>query len=294
MIVAREGDRHRGAREPYPPEEHPDEQELIEEIVEESGDRSRGGASSSSALGAAGGALGLAALTPALSFGPLLAREALLRDAVAQGPPARRRAEPAAARRRHRGEVVLHRVPRGRRQGGARLRRSSSCGCRRTRCGCRRARGLRRRRHRRVLEDLHARRLRDLDVPRAALPAGRAAPGARLPVPLLDVRSRRRRQRARSARRAGRCRCCRCGRRAGLPAREGQLQRRRRPVVVGRPQPEADARDPPRSSASSTSAAAPRRSCARRCATSSPTTGRSCSARSRSTRSSCSSRRAST
>ena len=37
-----------------------------------------------------------------------------------------------------------------------------------------------------------------------------------------------------------------------------------------------------------------RRSCARRCAISSPTTGRSCSARSRSTRSSCSSRRAST
>ena len=44
----------------------------------------------------------------------------------------------------------------------------------------------------------------------------------------------------------------------------------------------------------STSARAPRRSCARRCATCFPTTGRSCSARSRSTRSWCSSARGST
>ena len=43
---------------------------------------------------------------------------------------------------------------------------------------------------RRVLEDLHARGLRDRAVPQADVRAGRAAAGADLPVPLLDVRSR--------------------------------------------------------------------------------------------------------
>ena len=56
--------------EPYPPEEHPGEQELIVQVVEESGDRiSRRGLFKLGLLGA-GGTLGLAALTPALSFGP--------------------------------------------------------------------------------------------------------------------------------------------------------------------------------------------------------------------------------
>jgi ubiquinol-cytochrome c reductase iron-sulfur subunit len=56
--------------EPYPPEEHPGEQELIVQVLEESGDRiSRRGLFKLGLLGA-GGTLGLAALTPALSFGP--------------------------------------------------------------------------------------------------------------------------------------------------------------------------------------------------------------------------------
>jgi ubiquinol-cytochrome c reductase iron-sulfur subunit len=57
--------------EPYPPEEHPGEQELIVKVVEEAGDRLTRRSLFKLGLGAAGGTLGLAALTPALSFGPL-------------------------------------------------------------------------------------------------------------------------------------------------------------------------------------------------------------------------------
>ena len=57
--------------EPYPPEEHPGEQELIVQLVEESGDRITRRRLFKLGLGAAGGTLGLAALAPALSFGPL-------------------------------------------------------------------------------------------------------------------------------------------------------------------------------------------------------------------------------
>ena len=53
---------------------------------------------------------------------------------------------------------------------------------------CRPERAAWRRRDRRLLEDLHPRRLRDLALPRAALRADRAEAGARLPVPLLDLR----------------------------------------------------------------------------------------------------------
>jgi ubiquinol-cytochrome c reductase iron-sulfur subunit len=56
---------------PYPPEEHPGEQELIAQMVEESGDRLTRRRLFKLGLGAAGGTLGLAALVPALSFGPL-------------------------------------------------------------------------------------------------------------------------------------------------------------------------------------------------------------------------------
>jgi len=57
--------------EPYPPEEHPHEQELIAKLFEESGDRITRKRFFKLGLGAAGGTLGLAAITPALSFGPL-------------------------------------------------------------------------------------------------------------------------------------------------------------------------------------------------------------------------------
>jgi ubiquinol-cytochrome c reductase iron-sulfur subunit len=57
--------------EEYPPPEHPHEQALIGEVMEESGSRfTRRGLFKLSLLGA-GGTLGLAALAPALSFGPL-------------------------------------------------------------------------------------------------------------------------------------------------------------------------------------------------------------------------------
>jgi ubiquinol-cytochrome c reductase iron-sulfur subunit len=57
--------------EPYTPVEHPHEQELIAQLVEESGDRLTRRRLFKLALGGAGGALGLALITPALSFGPL-------------------------------------------------------------------------------------------------------------------------------------------------------------------------------------------------------------------------------
>ena len=65
--------------------------------------------------------------------------------------------------------------------------------------------------HPRLLEDLHPRRLRDLAVPRAAVRADRAAPRARLPVPLLDVRPGRRRQRALRTGRPPAAAASRCG-----------------------------------------------------------------------------------
>ena len=57
--------------EPYPPEEHPGEQELVVQLVEEAGDRLSRRRLFKLGLMGAGGTLGLAAVTPALSFGPL-------------------------------------------------------------------------------------------------------------------------------------------------------------------------------------------------------------------------------
>ena len=56
--------------EPYTPEEHPHEQELISELVEEGGQRLTRKRLFKLGIGAAGGTLGLAVLAPALSFGP--------------------------------------------------------------------------------------------------------------------------------------------------------------------------------------------------------------------------------
>jgi ubiquinol-cytochrome c reductase iron-sulfur subunit len=57
--------------EPYPPLEHPGEQQVLAEVLEESGSRfTRGGLFKLGLVGA-GGALGLALLAPAVSFGPL-------------------------------------------------------------------------------------------------------------------------------------------------------------------------------------------------------------------------------
>jgi ubiquinol-cytochrome c reductase iron-sulfur subunit len=57
--------------EDYPPEEHPEEQELLVQVVHESGSRLTRKRLFGLALGGAGGALGLAFLTPAVSLGPV-------------------------------------------------------------------------------------------------------------------------------------------------------------------------------------------------------------------------------
>ena len=55
----------------YPVDEHPDEQEAIVQVVEESGSRLTRRRLFKLSLGAAGGALGLAAITPIASLGPV-------------------------------------------------------------------------------------------------------------------------------------------------------------------------------------------------------------------------------
>ena len=228
----------------------------------------------------------LALLAPLASLGPVLDMDALLRHAVAARAAARRRERPAAARRRHRGggrsTPRSPRAPTARRSAVAGGPRAAVA---RRRCALPAAIArLRRRRDRRLLEDLHARGLRGLALPHAAVPAGR---------------SHARRWSARATTR-------RSTRRAGGTVLFGPAGRklpmlplaidRRGPAAGGRATSTSPSarrggasgsggrrRDPPRSSASSTSAAAPRRCCARRCATCSPTTGRSCSARSRCT-----------
>jgi len=57
--------------EAYPPQEHPGEQQVIAELVEESGTRFTRARLFKLGLLGAGGTLGLALLTPAVSFGPL-------------------------------------------------------------------------------------------------------------------------------------------------------------------------------------------------------------------------------
>ena len=56
--------------EPYTPDEHPHEQAVVAQVVEESGDRLTRRRLLTLGAGAATGALGLAAIVPALSFGP--------------------------------------------------------------------------------------------------------------------------------------------------------------------------------------------------------------------------------
>ena len=71
IVVGRELVPNEEIVEPYPPFEHPGEQQALGEVLDESGSRfSRGGLFKLGLLGA-GGALGLALLTPAVSFGPL-------------------------------------------------------------------------------------------------------------------------------------------------------------------------------------------------------------------------------
>ena len=148
-------------------------------------------------------------------------------------------------------------------------------------------------RDRRVLEDLHARRLRDLALPRTALPADEPKPALVCPCHYSTF----------DPARGGTVIFGPAGRQAPmLPLeidprgylRAAGIQRARRRRRGGASACGGRARDPPQPSAASTSARATRRSRGRRSAISSPTTGRSSSARSRCTRSSSSSRQGST
>ncbi|HVV60089.1 MAG TPA: Rieske 2Fe-2S domain-containing protein [Gaiellaceae bacterium] len=64
--------------EDYPPEEHPEEQELVDRIVQESGGRLTRRRLFGLALGGAGGAIALALVTPVVSLGPVFRISPLL------------------------------------------------------------------------------------------------------------------------------------------------------------------------------------------------------------------------
>jgi ubiquinol-cytochrome c reductase iron-sulfur subunit len=71
--------------EEYPPPEHPYEQLELTQIVQESGSRFTRKRLITGAAATAGGAIGLAALTPALSLGPLISTDPLLRTPWRRG-----------------------------------------------------------------------------------------------------------------------------------------------------------------------------------------------------------------
>ena len=69
----------------YPPDEHPEEQEMLVQVVEESGARLTRRRLFVVALGGAAGAVGLAAVTPLASLGPVLKIAPLLRTPWRRG-----------------------------------------------------------------------------------------------------------------------------------------------------------------------------------------------------------------
>jgi ubiquinol-cytochrome c reductase iron-sulfur subunit len=69
----------------YPMIEHPEEQETVTQLVEESGDRLTRRRLFKLGLGAAGGAIGLAVLTPIASFGPGIDMDAFIRTPWRRG-----------------------------------------------------------------------------------------------------------------------------------------------------------------------------------------------------------------
>ena len=274
----------------------PRDQAELEELVEESGDRFtrkrlvRWPARARSARSA------LALVAPALSLGPVLRHRVVRarRRGGADGGSSTRTAGPLARRATSRKAPSTPRTPRAPTASSS-ARRSSSCGCRRRARAARRPRtGGRRRASSPTRRSARTPAARSSLYRTPTFPPAEPRPGARLPLPLLDVRPGDRRHgplrpgRARAAAAAARGRrapgtCARPATSAARSARRGGAcgKGRSRRDPRRRPLPRRRAR---------------RRAvrCGRRCATSSPTTGRSCSARSRCTRSSCSSRPAST
>ena len=203
------------------------------QLVEESGSRIDRGRLLKLGVGAAGGSLGLALLTPLASLGPVFDMESLDAAPWARGrrlvdaddrplraaaiePGAFYTAFPEGANKEDLGAaIVLVRLA----ASDLRLPAANA--------------HYDAERHRRVLEDLHPRRLRDRALPDAALPRRRPEAGPRLPVPLLDVRPGRGRRRAVRPGRAQAADAAARDRRARRAARGRQLRRAGGAVVVG-------------------------------------------------------------
>ncbi len=181
--------RDRGARGRISAEEHPraavrDRRDrarvgLADHAQAAAGRRGRGGRRRPGPGGADARAVDRARCsTPGRSTAP--------RGGAAPGSSTSRDARSRAADDRVR--ELLHRVPRRRRPRGHRLAAGGAPARSLEAPAARRVGRVGSGGDRRLLEDLHPRRLRDRAVPQADLPGARAPRRARLPVPLLDLR----------------------------------------------------------------------------------------------------------
>ena len=287
--------------EPYSEPEHRDEQEKVLQLVEESGDRITRRRLLKLAAGGAGATLGAALIVPAASLGPVANPGVLRRSPWRRGlrlmdskgrplradlieedsfytafPEGRSHDELGSPLVVVRVEPAALDLPAGR---DARVGPG---------------------RDRRLLQDLHPRRLRGRALPRPALRADLGAAGAHLPVPLLDVRPGDGRRRPLRPRRppapaapTGARRRRHASRRRRLRSPVGPAGGESGGSESAAPAGREDVHVIRGALGSSTRGPVSRRSRRRRSGTSSPTTGRSCSARSRCTRSSSSSGRGS-
>ena len=133
----------------------------------------------------------LAADHPGPLARPVLGHRPPRSDALAARDPLRRRARPPdRCGATSSSDTFYTAFPEGADPEDIGARRSCSCGSTQheLRMPRARTRGWAPHGHPRLLEDLHARRLRDRAVPQADVPGARAPGGARLPVPLLDLR----------------------------------------------------------------------------------------------------------
>ena len=106
--------------EDYPPERHPEAEADVAEIVRESGSSFTRKRLLLGAGAATGGAVGLAAVTPLLSIGPVLGHRSARSDAVAARHATGRQVWAPLPRAGHRTGNVLYRLPRARRSGADR------------------------------------------------------------------------------------------------------------------------------------------------------------------------------
>ena len=169
------------------PTEHPKEQTEVAQIVQESGSRFTRKRLLIGAGGVTAGALGVAAVAPALSLGPFWDTGPLDESPWRRGrrlvnvsdvPYRASDVEPARS---------TPRSPRERTRSPSR-RHWWSCGSTPATSTSRRPAGMGAGRDPRLLEDLPARRLRDLAVPLSDVRRDQPRAGVHLPVPLLDVR----------------------------------------------------------------------------------------------------------